>query len=187
MEQQLAPQRQAAGERARITAVRRGAIRDKVHIGRVENSFREAVSIFLKGAVPKSSRIRQADQGAPAAEIAGTLDWALAYLSLPKVPDKYFSAGEVDIRAEPMIDLIPPGVERSETTAGPGRLKLRLLIDELGKVTSIEVLASYPPGFLEDSALPYIREILFAPARLNSMAVKSEKIIEIAYSPDADP
>jgi outer membrane biosynthesis protein TonB len=86
-----------------------------------------------------------------------------------------------------MTDLIPPGIDQSGATAGPGRLKLRLLIDELGKVTSIEVLASWPPGFLEDSALPYIREILFAPARLNSMAVKSEKIIEIAYSPDANP
>ena len=124
------------------------------------------------------------DPGDPSQTRDGHWDWGLASLNLPQVPDRYFSAGEVDIRAEPVVDLIPPEANQPKGRQS-GRLKLRLLIDEFGTVTSIEIMESVPFGFTEDSVPAFIKGVLFNPARLNSLAVKSEKIIVIDYAPEA--
>ena len=107
-------------------------------------------------------------------------------LHIPKSPDKYFSANEVDIRAEPIGDLIPFGLAPEALGSTRSYLKIRLLIDETGKVTQLDVLDSFPKGFLESTAPDYLREVIFLPARINGQTVKSQKIIELSYSPVSD-
>lgn len=134
--------------------------------------------------IPQFDFSKQPDPGDPTQTQEGNWDWGLASLNLPKVQDRYFSAREVDIRAEPVMDLIPPEANQSTGHQSAGRLQLRLLIDEFGSVTSIEIMASVPPGFVEESVPAFIKGVLFNPARINSLAVKSEKIIVIDYAPD---
>ena len=135
--------------------------------------------------IPQFDFAAQPDPGDPTQMRDGNWDWGLASLNLPQVPDRYFSAGEVDIRAEPVVDLIPPETGQPKGVQPAGRLKLRLLIDEFGTVTSIEIMESVPLGFVEESVPAFIKGVLFNPARLNGLAVKSEKVILIDYSPDA--
>lgn len=137
--------------------------------------------------IPQLEFGRQADWGSPSLRPEGESEWALASLNIPQVPDRFFSAAEVDIRAEPLGNLIPPGIDQSEAGMTPGRLRLRLLIDEFGVVAGVEVVESFPPGFLEKAMVRHVRNMLFNPARLNGIAVKSEKIIEITTSTDVAP
>lgn len=119
----------------------------------------------------------------------GKDDIRLLSLHLPTVPEKYFSAGEVDIRAEPITDLIPvQTLAKLETSqAVPGHLKMRLLIDETGRVIDAEILEAYPPNLVELITPAQLRDVTFAPARISGMAVKSQKIIEFKIDPDSDP
>jgi hypothetical protein len=121
----------------------------------------------------------------PSPEI-GKAETGLFSLNIPAAQEKYFSSGEVDIRAEPITDLVSDQARTRIDAPGvaPGRLKMRLLIDELGKVVSVEVLEAFPPEILEMIAPDYVLGITFAPARINNLAVKSQKIVEFVVDPD---
>ena len=102
-------------------------------------------------------------------------------LALP-APDKWYSASEVDVRAEPLTDIrlhYPEGLRESVT----GKVRVRLFIDEGGVVRKLQIAASEPPGLFDEVAKRGWENVRFSPARKNGAAVKSQKLIELTYGP----
>jgi TonB family protein len=104
-----------------------------------------------------------------------------AGLTLP-APDKWYTASEVDVRAEPLTDIrlrYPEDLRDSVT----GKVRVRLFIDEGGVVRKLQIAASEPPGLFDEVAKRGWENVRFSPARKNGAAVKSQKLIELAYNP----
>jgi TonB family protein len=109
---------------------------------------------------------------------AGTRDG----LDLP-VPDRWFAGREVDVRAEP---LSPVTIEYPEELAGSGiagRVQIVLFVDERGMVRKIEVARAVPEGVFEKAAVKAWSNVRFSPAMKGGVAVKSQKVLELSYSP----
>jgi protein TonB len=99
------------------------------------------------------------------------------------VPDRYFASAEVDQKAEP-IDVAPliyP--EEAYLRRIPGRVTLRVFLDETGAIDGIDVLAAEPPGMFEQAAVDAVLATRFSPALLFSRPVKNVKTVEIKFDP----
>ena len=97
--------------------------------------------------------------------------------------DKWYSAAEVDTRAEPLdpVRLSYPQVAGSRTS---GRVQLALFIDEEGLVRKAQVLEARPQRIFDDAAIRAWTEVRFTPALKYGQPVKSEKLLEIEFMPD---
>lgn len=97
--------------------------------------------------------------------------------------DEYYSAREVDVRAEPLND--PPLLypQRAYQMRVRGKVTLRILINERGGVDEVTALESDPRGVFEEAALEAARALQFSPALRFGRAVKSQKTVEVAFDP----
>lgn len=95
----------------------------------------------------------------------------------------YFAAREVDVRAElvKQIDLVYP-VKAYEMRL-PGRVVVRILINEHGAVDEASVLEATPSGIFEEAALAATQALQFRPAQKYGRNVKSQKTIEVTFDP----
>ena len=95
----------------------------------------------------------------------------------------YFAAREVDVRAEliKQIDLVYP-VKAYEMRL-PGRVVVRILINEHGAVDETSVLEATPSGIFEEAALAATQALQFRPAQKHGRNVKSQKTIEVTFDP----
>ena len=116
------------------------------------------------------------ETASPAAASAGSEG-----LALP-VPDKWYTASEVDVRAEPLTDV---RLHYPENLAAPvtGKVRMRLFIDEGGVVRRLQIASSEPPGLFDEAAKLAWEDVRFSPARRNGAAVKSQKLLELTYAP----
>jgi len=108
-------------------------------------------------------------------------DMAERGLALP-APDKWYTASEVDVRAEPITEIrlrYPP--ELTERVIGT--VRVRVFIDEGGIVRKLQIAAAEPSGLFEEAAKQGWQDVRFSPARRNGIAVKSQKLIELTYAP----
>jgi|SRR5882672_2001069 len=98
-------------------------------------------------------------------------------------PDRYFMAGELDVRAEPVneVPLIYPQLAYQNRTNG--RVLLRILINERGGIDQIAVLEAEPRGIFEEAALAATQPLRFSPAIKNARPVRSQKIVEVTFDP----
>jgi protein TonB len=120
----------------------------------------------------------------PAAPAAASPDAAAAgdaALAIPS-PDKWYTAAEVDVRAEPLSDI---RLRYPENVGAPvtGKVRVRVYIDEGGVVRKIEIASSDPPGLFDEAARQAWQDVRFSPARKNGAAVKSQKLLELTYAP----
>jgi len=120
---------------------------------------------------------------APAAEgtARARTDAAERGRALP-APDKWYTASEVDVRAEPITEIrlrYPP--ELSERIIGT--VRVRVFIDEGGVVRKLQIAAADPPGLFDEAAKQGWQDVRFSPARRNGIAVKSQKLIELTFTP----
>jgi protein TonB len=129
-----------------------------------------------------------ADADAPAAPAASAVGAARAGthaergLSLP-APDKWHTAGEVDVRAEPIAEPrlhYPPELIEQRVT---GKVRVLVFVDEAGVVRKLQIAASDPPGLFDEAAKQGWQDVRFFPARKNGVAVKSQKLIEVTFTP----
>lgn len=99
------------------------------------------------------------------------------------VPDRYFSSAEVDQKAEPIAvaPLIYP--EEAYLRRIPGRVTLRVFLDETGAIDGIDVLAAEPSGMFEQAAIDAVLATRFSPALLFARPVKNVKTVEIKFDP----
>ena len=102
-------------------------------------------------------------------------------LALP-APDKWYTASEVDVRAEPITD-IPLRYPAEIRERILGKVRVRVFIDEGGVVRKLQIAESEPPGVFDEAAKQAWQEVRFSPARRNGVAVKSQKLIELNYAP----
>ena len=95
----------------------------------------------------------------------------------------YFAARELDVRAElvKQIDLVYP-VKAYEMRL-PGRVVVRILINEHGAVDEASVLEATPSGIFEEAALAATQALQFRPAQKYGRNVKSQKTIEVTFDP----
>jgi TonB family protein len=98
-------------------------------------------------------------------------------------PEKWYTASELDLRAEPLdeVRLIYP--EELDGTGIPGRVRLLLFIDERGVVRKTQVTEAEPARLFDKAAQRAWVEMRFSPAKKGGVAVKSQKLLEMAFHP----
>lgn len=135
---------------------------------------------------PDAEKPAAGGEAAPAAAAGDTAragtDTGERGLELP-APDKWYLASEVDVRAEPITEIrlrYPPGLTERIT----GTVRVRVFIDEGGVVRKLQIAASNPPGLFDEEAKQGWQDVRFSPARRKGVAVKSQKLIELTYSPN---
>lgn len=102
------------------------------------------------------------------------------------IPDHYFSSAEVDQKAEPIevAPLIYP--EDAYLRRIPGKVTLRLYLNETGAIDGVDILAADPPGMFDQAAVDAVLATRFRPALLLARPVKNVKTIEIRFDPLRD-
>lgn len=98
--------------------------------------------------------------------------------------DTWYSASELDVRAEPLTDVRLDYPEALEGSGIAGRVRLLLFIDERGVVRKTRVAASEPERVFDQAAIKGWQDVRFTPAVKNGIAVKSQKLLELDFSPN---
>lgn len=100
--------------------------------------------------------------------------------------ENYFQASELDVRAEPINEVLLryPWLEYKRRM--PGVVRFRLFINEQGGLDKVNLIDATPPGHFEEAALDAVRKLEFSPARKYGRPVKSQKTIEVVFDPDDD-
>jgi protein TonB len=137
-------------------------------------------------AVPENKKqtpVTDSPQPAPAQEATTARTPPPAVVELPFPFDAYYSASEVDVRAQPANDvaLVYPWVEYKLRVSGV--VQLTLLINERGGLDKVTVIDAKPPGVFEDAALEAVNKLQFTPALKNGQPVKSRKTIDVVFDP----
>lgn len=97
--------------------------------------------------------------------------------------DRYYSAREVDARAEPMNQPVLVYPQEAYQARVRGKVALRVLINEHGGVDGVTVLEAEPRGVFEAAALEAVQALAFSPASLAGRPVKSQKTLEVVFDP----
>lgn len=115
------------------------------------------------------------DGGPPPAE-------ASAAVPVPQIVDtEYLPSRLLDVYPKPMSDVPMVYPDAAATQDMSGRVKLLLLIDEIGSVVEASVVEADPPGYFEQSAIDTFRGVLFSPGMRDGHPVKSRLVVEVSY------
>ena len=117
----------------------------------------------------------------PRPEAAGALVEETG-LALP-APEKWYTARELDVRAEPLTNVHLRYPENLRNEPVIGKVHLRLFIDERGVVRKMQIAASEPGGLFDEAAKQAWEDVRFSPALKNGAPVKSQKLLELIYQP----
>jgi protein TonB len=98
-------------------------------------------------------------------------------------PDKWYTATEVDVRAEPIGQVRLDYPMDLEGTGIPGRVRLLLFIDERGVVTRMQITEAEPARLFDAAAMRAWTDVKFRPAQKDGVAVKSQKLLELNFEP----
>jgi TonB family protein len=98
-------------------------------------------------------------------------------------PDKWYTASELDLRAEPLAEVRLDYPEELEGTGIPGRVRVLLFIDERGVVRKTQITSAEPARLFDKAALRAWMDMRFSPAKKGGVAVKSQKLLELAFDP----
>ncbi|MBI3374203.1 MAG: TonB family protein [Betaproteobacteria bacterium] len=101
----------------------------------------------------------------------------------PPIPDIYLPASAVDVRADPINDVMLEYPEQAFLEGISGKVVLMLLINENGSVDDVILGWADPPGYFEQVAVQAARETRFSPAMKSGRPVKSRKLVEIEFTP----
>jgi TonB family protein len=121
------------------------------------------------------------NESSVAAQANGPVD-AAAHSSLA-LGEKWFTAAELDVRAEPLTAVDVEYPEALEGSGITGRVRLVLFIDEKGLVRKAQIASSNPERVFDDAAIKGWQSVRFAPAQKNGAAVKSQKLLELDFAP----
>jgi TonB family protein len=103
------------------------------------------------------------------------------------LPDKWYTAAEVDVRAEPQN---APRLDYPAELATSGLsaiVRLRIFIDERGAVRKVELAEAGPNRAFDIVAQRAWDEVRFSPALKQGVPVKSQKLLELDFTPDLLP
>lgn len=97
-----------------------------------------------------------------------------------EVDTTWYVAEEVEVRAEPLIVVIPRLPDEGNTKILVGRVILNVFVTEHGTTHHIDVVSSDPPG-LGPAASGAFRDARWTPAVRGGRFVRSLKVIEVCY------
>ena len=97
--------------------------------------------------------------------------------------DRYYTASELDLRAQQVNDVALVYPKAAYEMRIGGRVVVNILISDTGKIDALSVLESEPAGVFDDHALAAAEALEFVPAVKDGQPVKSRKKIEIVYDP----
>jgi TonB family protein len=99
------------------------------------------------------------------------------------LPDKWYTASELDMRAQPLDEVRLTYPEELQGTGIPGRVRVLLFIDERGVVRKTQITQAEPARLFDKAALQAWVDMRFSPAKKGGVAVKSQKLLELAFDP----
>jgi protein TonB len=95
-----------------------------------------------------------------------------------------YEAGDVDEQVEVLHSEPAKYPARAEREAISGFVRLFLVVDQTGKLTTVQVLEASPPGYaFEREAEIAIRKYQFRPAKINKVPVSQKLIKEFEFVP----
>jgi TonB family protein len=106
-----------------------------------------------------------------------------AVVALPFPFDAYYSAHDVDVRAEPSNEVLLFYPLNAYKRRISGMVRVTLLINEFGGLDKVTVVDATPPGIFEEAALEAVNKLQFTAALKNGQQVKSRKTIEVVFDP----
>jgi periplasmic protein TonB len=72
----------------------------------------------------------------------------------------------------------PPNVRVQE-----GRVRVRILLDDKGRIEEMRAVAASPPGFFDHAAVQVLRSGRFAPGFIGAIPVRSYLFMEVSFGP----
>lgn len=104
----------------------------------------------------------------------------------PLAIDNYFDARDLDVRAEPLNEVLLYYPMVAYYRRLSGIVQFRLFINAQGGLDKAEMIGATPPGTFEEAAWDAVKKLQFTPARKNGRAVKSQKTIDVVFDPNED-
>jgi len=98
--------------------------------------------------------------------------------------ENYFHMSEVDLRAEPINEVLLRYPWPAYRRGLSGTVRFRLFISAEGELDKVELLNAEPAGHFEEAALEAITKLRFNAARKNGRPVKSQKTIDVVFDPN---
>lgn len=105
--------------------------------------------------------------------------------NLPSLPlgidTNWYLARQVDKHPKAIGSVRPLYPEAARRDNIEGNLKLKLRIDDLGRVQDVEVVEASPPGIFDEAALAAFRKARFQPAMKDGRPVRYEAYIRVEF------
>lgn len=101
-------------------------------------------------------------------------------VALPAAPDYLFGAA-LDSGPVPIGEIEPE--YPASANLQEGKVVIRVLISDAGRVDNVAVVRAAPPGLFEAAALEAFGKAQFTPARVAGVAVKSQITVEVHFLP----
>jgi protein TonB len=137
-------------------------------------------SDFRAPAGPAAVRADKKELERPRQDASAT---AVTGPELKVVPDRYYTSGELDLRAEPLneIPLVYPQLAYQRRIKG--KVLVRILISHQGRIDEVSIVEAQPQGIFEEATLSATQGLVFSPAIRRGQPVKSQKILEVTFDP----
>ena len=97
--------------------------------------------------------------------------------------EKWYAAEELDVLASPIGEVHLDYPEDLEGSGMSGRVQLLVFIDERGVVRRMQIVEAEPKRFFDRAAPRAWKDVRFSPAQKAGAAVKSRKLLELAFAP----
>jgi protein TonB len=109
-----------------------------------------------------------------------------AAADLPFPFNAYFGPSDLDVRAEPSVEVLLryPWLEYRQRLGGV--VRFTLFINAQGGLDRAQLIDATPPGHFEDAAWEAVNKLRFTPALRNGRPVKSQKTIAVVFDPYED-
>lgn len=134
---------------------------------------------------PLPQPVTQATGTSEPAQVAAKAESPAAVLSLPSPVDlRWYDAREVDSHPRALSHIEPVYPETARRRGQTGWVKLRLMIDEYGKVKEAEVVEASPAGVFDAATLQAFEQARFEPARKQGRPVRYEGYFRVMFELD---
>ncbi|MDB5865137.1 MAG: hypothetical protein JWO70_2943 [Betaproteobacteria bacterium] len=166
------------------SALDRGAVQPQPLYATLAPAARTAVAAS-ESSDPQANPAREqiANAGRPATDSSAEARMGISGGADLPFPDKWYTASELEVRAEPLSEVRLSYPEELEGSGIPGRARVLLFIDERGVVRKTHLVESEPARLFDNAALRAWGDVRFSPAKKRGVAVKSQKLIELDFKP----
>ncbi len=116
----------------------------------------------------------------PVMEGLGELPVAMGF-DVPLEPDGIFSVGDLDAPVSLEVRVPPVYPIRARERRIEGWVKIKLLVDQAGRVDHVQIIEAKPPGYFEHSVLQCVRKWKFTPPAVSRRPVKVWMVTKIRF------